>query len=306
MTESDAAKFELLANRIHPGSRLLRAWGLKGGISAQATALEIERLDGLTQKVVVRRHSFGDLTRSSRVAEDEFRLLQLLQGVGLPTPEPYYLDKSGELFSTPCVVIEYIEGETDYTPSDLPNLLTQMAEHLARIHTVTPASVDLSFLPSQQEIYGNVFRERPATVDDSLDEGLIRAVLETTWPLPGRNADVLLHGDFWPGNILWKDGRVVGIIDWEDARVGDPLEDLAISRLDVLWAFGMEAMHSFTDHYRSITAIDFANLPYWDLCAALRPAFQISAWATANDASAQAMREGHKLFVAQALEKLAL
>ena len=29
------------------------------------------------------------------------------------------------------------------------------------------------------------------------------------------NRPVLLHGDFWPGNILWRDGRLVAVIDWE-------------------------------------------------------------------------------------------
>jgi Phosphotransferase enzyme family len=28
----------------------------------------------------------------------------------------------------------------------------------------------------------------------------------------------LVHGDFWPGNLLMSDGRVSGVIDWESAR----------------------------------------------------------------------------------------
>ena len=46
----------------------------------------------------------------------------------------------------------------------------------------------------------------------------IRDALEAVWPLGSRNADKLMHGDYWPGNTLWKDGRLVGIIDWEDAE----------------------------------------------------------------------------------------
>jgi aminoglycoside phosphotransferase (APT) family kinase protein len=38
---------------------------------------------------------------------------------------------------------------------------------------------------------------------------------------------VLLHGDFWPGNALWRDGALVAILDWEDAAIGDPLADVA-------------------------------------------------------------------------------
>lgn len=43
-----------------------------------------------------------------------------------------------------------------------------------------------------------------------------------------RVARAMLHGDFWPGNLLMTDGRVCGVIDWESARRdGLPTHDLA-------------------------------------------------------------------------------
>jgi hypothetical protein len=33
-----------------------------------------------------------------------------------------------------------------------------------------------------------------------------------------RTAQTLVHGDFWPGNLLVSDGQVRGVIDWEAAR----------------------------------------------------------------------------------------
>lgn len=38
---------------------------------------------------------------------------------------------------------------------------------------------------------------------------------------------VLLHADLGPDHVLCRDGRVVGVIDWSDARVGDAALDLA-------------------------------------------------------------------------------
>jgi aminoglycoside phosphotransferase (APT) family kinase protein len=35
------------------------------------------------------------------------------------------------------------------------------------------------------------------------------------------------HGDFGPRNILWDGTRPVGLLDFEYARVGDPLDDVA-------------------------------------------------------------------------------
>jgi aminoglycoside phosphotransferase (APT) family kinase protein len=120
------------------------------------------------------------------------------------------------------------------------------------------------------------------------------------------NQPALLHGDFWPGNLLWKDGKLVAVIDWEDAEVGNPLADFAISRLDILWIFGLDALHAFTERYQSLVTLDFSQLAYWDLFAALRPASRIAAWAAGwpqlgrSDITEATMRAGHRWFVNQA------
>lgn len=304
MTESqEDKKFERLVQKFEPRSKLLRIWKLEGGVSAQVTALEVEQPGGQTKKMIVRRHGAVDLKHNSRIAADEFRLLQLLQSVGLAAPKPYYLDQSGEIFSTPYLVIEYIEGTPEFALSHVPDLILQLAMHLSRIHQIECSQLDVSFLPLEENIYTQKLRDRPAKLDDSLDEGRIRDALESVWPLPQHNPSVLLHGDFWPGNILWKDGQLAAILDWEDAQVGDPLADVANSRLEILWAFGIEAMRRFTHQYQSMTTIDFTGLPYWDLCAALRPIAKIAGWGL-DDITEKTMRERHRWFVTQAFNTL--
>ena len=304
MTESkEDNKFEQVVQKIDPQSKLLRTWKLKGGVSAQVTALEIERPDGQTQKMIVRQHGDVDLKLNSQVAADEFKLLQLLHSAGLAVPTPYHLDQSGEIFSTPYIVIEYIEGKPEFAPAHGTDIILQLATYLSRIHQVDCSKLDVSFLPQQEQRYADKLGERPTNVDESLDEGHIRDALEAVWPLPQRNTPVLLHGDFWPGNILWKDGRLVAVIDWEDAALGDPLADVANGRLEILWAFGIDAMQRFTQQYQSMTIIDFTHLPYWDLCAALRPVAQMAQWGL-DDTTERTMRERHRWFVTQAFEKL--
>ena len=284
-----------LVRRIDPGGTLLRTWRPAGGGSAEVTALEVGRQDGQSTKLIVRRHGEVDRRRNRQIARDEFKLLQIAQSHGLAAPKPYVLDESCRLFPTPLLVIEYVDGAPEFMPADLAGYLAQAATQLAKIHGVrrTP---DLSFLPG----YDRGLGERPAVLDASLGEERIRDALASAWPVPQVNQSVLLHGDYWPGNLLWRDGRLVAVVDWEDAAVGDPLADLANSRLEFLWSFGTEAMDTFTDHYRSSTTIDVANLPYWDLCAALRPCSKMSAWGL-DGATEQRMRERHQWFVAQAL-----
>lgn len=298
-------QFAQVVQKFAPQSKLLRVWELKGGISAQVTALEIEQPDGQTRQMIVRQHGEVDLKHNPQVAANEFKLLHILRSAGLAVPTPYHLDQSGEIFSTPYIAIEYIEGKSEFALSPKTDLIHQLATHLSRIHRVDCSQLDVSFLPQQENKYAAKLRERPTNLDESLDEGHIRDVLEAAWPFPQHNTSVLLHGDFWPGNTLWRDGELVAVIDWEDAEFGDPLADLANSRLEILWAFGVEAMQRFTQQYQAITPIDFTNLPYWDLCAALRPASRIAEWA-GDEITEKAMRAGHRLFITQAFEKISV
>ena len=284
---------------MEPQSRLLHAWPLAGGVFAQMTAFEIERTDGLIVKMVVRCHGEVDRTRNPDISAHEFCLLKILRSAGIAVPAPIYLEQFESTLLAPCIVVEYIEGSTDFAPADLDDTLRQMARQLVQIHRVDSANADLAFLPRQTHGVG----KRPTMLDDSLSQGRIRDALELARPLKhadSANAPVLLHGDFWPGNILWRDGQLVAVIDWEDAMVGDPLADVANSRLEILWAFGRDAMHSFTDLMHSMTAIDFASLAYWDLCAALRPAGKLGSWGLDAEPSRPCVLS-HAWFVDEAL-----
>jgi aminoglycoside phosphotransferase (APT) family kinase protein len=141
-------------------------------------------------------------------------------------------------------------------------------------------------------------------LDESLDEGRIREAMKVYNFQVKLTRLSLLHGDYWPGNILWKDGQLKAILDWEDAATGEPLTDLANARLEVLWAFGYEAMELFTAHYKaSMPELNYGKLAYWDLLISLKPMGKLGEWADSLERE-QKMREGHKAFVAQALYAL--
>lgn len=265
------AQFEQVIQIVVPQGRLLRAWSLAGGMSAEMTALEVVMPDGLRQKLVVRRFGEGEPGRVA--AAKEFRLLQITHTAGLSTPFPYHLDLSGQIFPTPYLVIEYIEGEMLFAPVDLPYHLSQLATHLAAIHSLNHTGFDLSFLEEPTNHCAEMTRPQSDKFSPLFNEAEIRSALtlrplahSLTRPL----APALLHGDFWPGNSLWRDGQLVSVIDWEDALLGDTLLDLARSRSEIAWIFGIEAMNQFTNRYRALMLLDYTHLPYWDLCAALR------------------------------------
>ena len=300
----DFARFARLAAKIEPQSALRRAWPLHGGVSAQVTALEVERPDGASRRWVVRRHGPGDLADNPDIANDEYKLMQALHTAGLPVPAPVHVEPGGYLFPTPALVVEFVDAKPDFAPADLNGYLTQLAAALARIHLLDLNELDLPVLPARTRRFDAELQSPPVNLDEVFAESRIRALLTAAWPLPQSNGTVLLHGDYWPGNVLWRDGQLAAVIDWEDAALGDPLADLANSRLEVLWAFGAGAMQRYTRQYLALMPdLDTALLAYWDLCVALRPVARYTEWAEDRDAELR-MREGLKVFIVQALKKI--
>jgi aminoglycoside phosphotransferase (APT) family kinase protein len=285
---------------VEPRGRLLRSWPLVGGISAHTTALEIMLPDGETRKLVIRQLGKGVLEENPNAASDEFRMLQTIVALGVPTPTPYFVGQDDYF------VMDYIDGNVEFAPANLPNFLTQAATTLSRIHAADTATLSSVLGPPKE------FAKKAAVRLANAGQlaGPIRPILESIGTLPRLNKLSLLHGDYWPGNLLWRDGRLIAVVDWENAELGDPLSDLAISRLDITFLFGIEAMLAFTQAYQELSAIDLTNLPYWDLSTVLRASPYLAEWSVGYpplgrpDINEHTMRASLDLFTAQALETL--
>ena len=277
-------------------------------MSSGMTAFEIRTTSGTTRRLVRRSSSSYALQDNPRAAAVEYDLLRSLSAKGFPVPAPLYFDGTGERFAEPYLVIGYVDGAPEFAPSDPRDFVTRMATGLAEIHTIDAAEPDVAPLSKYTPIV--VRQRRHEQASRVMDVGGVQALLDEASPLPQRNRPTLLHGDYWAGNVVWKDGRIAGVIDWEEARVGDPVIDVAISRLDILWLLGVDAMDAFTDVYRSLTEFDLKDLPLWDLDAALRPSFNIGEWAAAwpelgrPDITEATMRAGHAQFVDRAFAAL--
>lgn len=82
---------------------------------------------------------------------------------------------------------------------------------------------------------------------------------------------VLVHGDIWQGNTLWKDDQLTGIVDWDAARTGPPGIDLGAARLDAALFFGVDAAADVLRGWRqsSPVTLDATAIAYWDARTAL-------------------------------------
>src|SRR4051794_22869905 len=80
---------------------------------------------------------------------------------------------------------------------------------------------------------------------------------------------VFLHGDVWPGNLLWIGDRCVGLIDWKEACVGDPGSDLANLRYFAALHHGPDGALLVLQGWQDEIGRKATDVAYWDAVWAL-------------------------------------
>ena len=255
---------------------------LEGGSSANVWRLDLDRGQGAgIETVVFRQHPPGDVTgHSAGIARKEFQLLERLLQLGFPVAAPRYLDDQHR-----CLVTEFVGGDSFVDPTALTSALDQMVDLLVRLHALDVSSlagIDLTNLE-------NPIERLRSCLPDSSNGRRLGALLDSDAFVVHLNPTVLIHGDYWPGNVLWNHGRLAALIDWEDAWLGDPLADLACARVELLCQFGRPAMEHFTDRYLDqAPRLDIRSLPLWECYVSATALASMHLWGL--DAADEAQR----------------
>ncbi len=244
---------------LFPRSKVERVVRLMGGVSADVHRLDLKLFDGSTTSLVLRSHG---ASHSGHSAELEYQLLRALHKSSISVPEPLLVDVSGSLLVDPFLVIEFIEGTSNIPVAQNGQCIDLMADTLAAIHAL-PTS-DLPTLPMRNDPLPEVLHYLPKGNEWENLLAHLQSLSETEYlGLPK-----LLHGDFWPENLLWRQGSIVSILDWEDAAFGDPLSDVACCRLELRYKFGQAGMQRFTQAYAKHRIVDCDRLALWQVYVA--------------------------------------
>jgi aminoglycoside phosphotransferase (APT) family kinase protein len=235
--------------------------------------------EGAREAVVVRRYGEYWQRTDPAACEREFVILGVLTRHGFPVPKPLLLDAQGGPFGAPTVVMTRLPGKPLLAPRDLSDYLEQIAATLARLHSL-PVT-EFGFLREQRvnvERTLDVFFGAP---DDPLQVA-VWSEAKAAWPRVANASreHSVVHGDFWPGNLLWVRGRLVSVVDWEQPRLGDPAKDVATCRGDISVLFGLDAADEFVRHYRNAGGCRIEELRFWDLLISTYAVKQIEEWAT--------------------------
>jgi aminoglycoside phosphotransferase (APT) family kinase protein len=257
---------------------------LVGSYSNHTHRVNIEFADGSVQQIVMRRYNEANGDCIGK-AQREYKALERLQESGLPIPKPIYQDDTGKLFGSPGIVTEFVNGnqiDTTANPLAWASKVDVIARMLAKIHKtriddeLKPVLMDANLEAAwflKEELAPDFMAKHPdgvmvwQTVKDLMPQ---REVIEPA----------LLHVDYWSGNILWSEGEISAIVDWEEAAFGDPAIDVAYCRMELYLEGLDDAAEAFLRIYEKAVGQQVANLGLWELAAAARPMIDPSAWFT--------------------------
>jgi len=150
--------------------------------------------------------------------------------VPVPVPKPVGFGEPGEGYPGLWTAYTWIPGETASREriGDPDEFARDLAGFVRALHGMGTGGRTWN-----GHTRGGPLRRRDESVRRALAESARltdTARLARIWArclqAPHDAADVWIHADLMPGNLLVRDGRLAGVIDVEDVCVGDPAVDL--------------------------------------------------------------------------------
>jgi len=293
---------QALLKIIAPESSVTSVDSLPGSFSNFTHRVEIRAPDGSINYIVIRRYAvFGDYDRGQKAAR-EFKTYELLQKQGIPAPQPLYLDQDGLLLGTPGIVTSYIPGRLILSPSDLRTWARPLAKTLAQIHSVPCHPSEQTFLlKADLEATWFLRSGTPPPYMKAHRQGMaIWQMVDELFPRLQKTQAGLVHVDYWPGNILWEENQITGVVDWEEAAYGDPAIDVAYCRMNMVLGGLAQAAEKFLRTYELEIGQPVVNLGFWELAAAARPMMDPEGWKIAEPPGSDKFRQ----FIESASERM--
>lgn len=207
-------------------------------------------------------------------------LLQTAARAGVPVASVVAHGSDDPVLGAAWTLVEALTGTTDpkqivsaAAANDAPKLIDSVAQALAAVHRMP---VDPSLAPPVEDplaqlraLYERLGEPHP----------IFEIAFRALGPDRPPSRRTLVHGDFRMGNLMVDGDRVTGVLDWELAHVGDPVEDLGWVCVPA-WRFGRpdlpagglgtreQLLAAYAQH--SGVTVSMAELRRWELAGTLR------------------------------------
>jgi aminoglycoside phosphotransferase (APT) family kinase protein len=194
----------------------------------------------LSTGVVLRRPPRGPLPPSAHDVLREARLLRALEPTPVRTPGVLAVCEDTSVIAAPFYVMEQVHGEvvTDTipapldTPEERSRIADELIDSLVELHAVDFTQIGLEgfgkptgYLERQLRRFSGLWEHnRTREIPEFEETGAWLAA-----HVPESPPATIVHGDYRLGNTMLAGeapARLVAILDWEMATIGDPLADV--------------------------------------------------------------------------------
>jgi len=237
---------------------------------------------------VLRKQPPGALLPSAHAIDREYRVMQALNGSGVPVPRMVAYCDDALLIGTPFFLMEYVRGRNFIDPT-LPGIAVaerkaiyaDINRVLVALHGVDHRAAGLdtfgrpgNYFARQIDRWSRQYRSSGGAPIEAME-----ALME--WlpaHIPHGDETCVVHGDMRMDNLIIHptEPRVVAVLDWELSTLGHPLADLSYFCMSwcvppELWrgvagvdltALGIPQEHAFVEDYCRARGID--AIRNWD------------------------------------------
>ncbi len=195
------------------------------------------------REFVLRRPPFGNQVKTAHDMGREFRVLTKLSNVFPPAPRPYIHCDDASVLGVPFYLMERRRGvvlrhaydshsSQTLDPPTARQLSKALIDTLARLHALDYKEAGLADLGKPdgyvaRQVTGWITRYANAQTDSH--PAMDRIAEWLTNHMPTVSDAAIVHNDFKYDNLVLDPAdltRVVAVLDWEMATIGDPLMDL--------------------------------------------------------------------------------
>lgn len=234
-------------------AHLTRCRRLVGGITSSVHLLGVMDREGRTHGLVLKRWPQMPRSETTSMIEREARILGCLEDVKLPVPSLVAVSRPEETDGCPALLMTQVPGRVDLAPRDPSSWIGQMAMTLASIHDLgldAPASDPWTPTP---EVEMPTWSSRPEVWERA--DGILAT--------PAPSGERFIHGDYQHFNLLWRRGRLSGILDWSIGGTGHPDRDVGHCRLNLAVLFSAEWAADFARAYQAEAGRSIDG--WWDI-----------------------------------------
>lgn len=195
------------------------------------------------QELVLRRPPFGAQVKSGHDMSREHFVLSHLKSVFNAVPKVVHLCEDDGVIGAPFYVMERArgvilrgkKGEAKPSPETMAAISKSLVGMLARVHGIDREAAGLGEWGRpegyvRRQVEGWTRRYGKASTDEIPNLTRVMDWLKETQP--GEVGASVIHNDYKYDNLVLDPGdlsKIVTILDWEMATVGDPLMDLGTS-----------------------------------------------------------------------------